>query len=168
VLVLLFAGIAMGAVLPVALVTAAARERVLAAATCISALAVLGAGWAYFADKTADPAERTTQEARQYLQLTRHWPRGALVLIYDGCGRRDRFLSHAVANLSSEFAPALNTDLAAFMNSRDDRSGGIPDLARRLRGHLEIITAQPCAPQQVDRLDRLPGVSVIAVSRAPA
>jgi hypothetical protein len=168
VLVLLFAGIAMGAGLPVALVTAAARERVLAAATCISALAVLGAGWAYFADKTADPAERTTQEARQYLQLTRHWPRGALVLIYDGCGRRDRFLSHAVANLSSEFAPALNTDLAAFMNSRDDRSGGIPDLARRLRGHLEIITAQPCAPQQVDRLDRLPGVSVIAVSRAPA
>jgi hypothetical protein len=167
VLLLLFAGVAMGAGLSAAMHSRTSRDGVLAATTGVATVVIAAAGWSYFADKSSDPPPRTAHEAQFYLDHAGSIQPKAIVLAYDGCGRADRFLSHAFANFSMEFSPEVNPDFADFMNARDGDAAGIATLLRHVSGRsVEFITDRPCAPQEVTRLDDLPRVTVLRSAKS--
>jgi hypothetical protein len=166
VLLLMFGAIAMGAATAVTLATRDGRDRVLAGAMLIAAMATVVGGFSYFHGKTNDPMPRTVREAQSYLDLVDHHDDGAIIVAYDGCGVRDRFLTHAIANLSMEFSPQFTHDMAAFMNSDGANIDGLTRLARDPQEpRLEVVTYSPCAPQRIAELAKLPHVTVVDASR---
>jgi hypothetical protein len=167
VLLLMFGAIAMGAATALTLATRDGRDRVLAGAMLIAAMATVVGGFSYFHGKTIDPAPRAVREAQTYLDLVDHHDDRAIIVAYDGCGVRDRFLSHAMANLSMEFSPQFIHDMATFMNSDGANINGLTRLARDPQvPRLEVVTYSPCAPQRVAELAKLPHVTVIDASES--
>ncbi|HET6815614.1 MAG TPA: hypothetical protein VFH66_00100 [Mycobacteriales bacterium] len=162
VLVLMFAGLAIATATTVALGSALGEDRVSVAAMLVASCTVAIGGLSYLADRTGDPPPRALREAQLYVQSSRGHGTKSLIMVFDGCGYADRFMSHAVANLNKEFSPALNDVMATYMNSKRSSIEGLVQLARDRRvDALEVITAAPCAPGQLAKLGQLPKVTVI-------
>jgi hypothetical protein len=162
VLVLEYAAVIMAAGVATALGVRGSRETILAAATSVAAVSAAASGIGFYLSHTATPPARSVREAALYLQHTRHMRSGDFVLAYDGCGMGDRFLSHAFANLSGEFSPALNNEFAKFMNAKRSNIDGLRQLASDRRvSNLVIVTSRPCEAGQLRQLSTEPGVTVI-------
>lgn len=163
VLVLILGGLAIAVVLPAAARSSDPRDRVLAVVMGVSIVGMTAAGWPYYVNKTSTPTTRNVREAELYFSLRPTVESSAgLTVIYDGCDERDRFLTHALATLGNEFDPSRFRDMTRYMNSTGSPPSGLAALSRDpgVR-NLRVITAQPCAPHDIDELRQLPHVTVI-------
>lgn len=163
VLVLILAGLAIAVALPAALRSNDPRDRVLAVVMGLSIIGMTAAAWPYFVNKTSTPPARNVREAELYFAQKPTVERSAgLIVIYDGCDERDRFLTHALTTLGNEFDPTRFHDMTRFMNSSGSPPRGLASLSHDpgVRS-LRVITAQPCAPRDLDELRKLPNVTVL-------
>lgn len=138
-------------------------QRILAGAASAGVLTMTAMCLPYFIAHTGTPAARQVAEASAYLQ--RHpdgLPPGSAAAAVDGCGAPAQLLTQAFANMSRQWSPAVDEDVARNLAARPGDVSALIDLASRSR-ILEIYTYRPCDTAAVATLRRQPHVRIVLI-----